>query len=266
MARRREVSPRFFANEQLAQCTPHTRLLFIGLWCLADREGRLEDRPKLIGAEVFPYEDVDCAALIDELERAGFVRRYEGDGRRLILVCQFTKHQHPHPKEVDSALPPPPWEVSAGGAPKVDLFRGSAGQDPQDLQDPQDPQDPPASRPRGRSLPDSAPPLARWIAERYRDIGDPVAFALVQAEANPGIDLLAEAKRAYAWETSDPRRKKRQHGRFLSAWFSRAQDQAASNGHGNGMWPQRNGAAKHSGLTPACERSEFKNGEVRDVF
>jgi hypothetical protein len=48
MARARNIKPAFFKNEQLVELGMSTRLLFIGLWCLADREGRLEDRPKRI--------------------------------------------------------------------------------------------------------------------------------------------------------------------------------------------------------------------------
>jgi len=32
------------------------RLLYPGLWMLADREGRLEDRPLRIKAEILPYD------------------------------------------------------------------------------------------------------------------------------------------------------------------------------------------------------------------
>jgi hypothetical protein len=39
------------------------RLLFTGLWCLADREGRLEDRPAEIKAEIFSYDD-NCAIRV----------------------------------------------------------------------------------------------------------------------------------------------------------------------------------------------------------
>ena len=54
MARARNIKPGFFKNELLAEMPPETRLLFMGLWCLADREGRFEDRPKKIKMELFP--------------------------------------------------------------------------------------------------------------------------------------------------------------------------------------------------------------------
>ena len=41
MARARILKPGFFANELLADINPYGRLLFAGLWTLADREGTL---------------------------------------------------------------------------------------------------------------------------------------------------------------------------------------------------------------------------------
>ena len=59
MARARNIKPSFFTNEDLVELSFETRLLFIGLWTLADRAGRLEDRPKRIKMAVFPADSVD---------------------------------------------------------------------------------------------------------------------------------------------------------------------------------------------------------------
>lgn len=76
MARARNIKPGFFANEDLAECEPLARLLFAGLWCLADREGRLEDRPKRIRAELLPYDMCDADSLLNQLQaRGGAVRQ-----------------------------------------------------------------------------------------------------------------------------------------------------------------------------------------------
>lgn len=105
MARARTLKPGFFSNESLADCQPLARLLFGGLWLHADREGRLEDRPKRLKAEILPYDDCDANALLDELERAGFIVRYEAQNVRCIQVLSFAKHQNPHPREPASSLP-----------------------------------------------------------------------------------------------------------------------------------------------------------------
>lgn len=108
MSRARNLKPGFFKNEELAELPFEYRILFQGLWCLADRDGRLEDRPKRIKAEVFPYDEVDVSAGLDALARAGFIVRYASDSGAFIQVVAFAKHQNPHCKEQASVIPPPP--------------------------------------------------------------------------------------------------------------------------------------------------------------
>lgn len=103
--RARNIKPSFFTNPDLGECSPVSRLCFAGLWCCADREGRLPDRPKLIRAQVFPYDNIDVEPLLDELARFGFIERYEAKGVRVISIPNFSKHQRPHVKEKSSELP-----------------------------------------------------------------------------------------------------------------------------------------------------------------
>lgn len=108
MARARNIKPGFFENEHLSECSAHARLLFIGLWTLADRAGRLEYRPKRIGAKLFPYEDSDIEAWVSDLEQRGFIKVYTVEGADFIEIDNFVKHQNPHPKEAFLNLPGPP--------------------------------------------------------------------------------------------------------------------------------------------------------------
>lgn len=105
MARIRDLKPSFFRNEQLAEQEHWVRLLFQGLWGIADREGRLEDRAKRIGADVFPYEQLPIDEGLTALAAAGFIHRYTVGAVRVIQIVNFTKHQKPHPKEAASELP-----------------------------------------------------------------------------------------------------------------------------------------------------------------
>lgn len=107
MARSRNLKPAFFTNEVLAENAPLGRLLFAGLWCHADRDGRLEDRPKRLKAEILPYDQCDVDALLQALHEGGFIYRYAVDGQRFIQVVSFRKHQNPHCKEAASSIPAP---------------------------------------------------------------------------------------------------------------------------------------------------------------
>ncbi len=107
MARARNIKPAFFLNEELAEIDPLGRLLFIGLWCLADRAGRLEDRPKRIKIELLPCDDCDVDALLQALHDRGLIQRYATGEHRLIQVTNFAKHQSPHHQERESRLPAP---------------------------------------------------------------------------------------------------------------------------------------------------------------
>jgi hypothetical protein len=60
MPRARNIKPALFKNNVLAKEPHAVTLLFIGLWTLADKAGRLEDIPERVHAELFPYKrDVD---------------------------------------------------------------------------------------------------------------------------------------------------------------------------------------------------------------
>ncbi|WP_233869566.1 hypothetical protein [Paraburkholderia adhaesiva] len=108
MARARNIKPGTMENEALAALPPLHRLLWIYLWMLADREGRLEDRPARIKARALPYDEADVTALLRDLHNTGFIVRYAVDGRRFIQVVNFSKHQKPHGNEPESRIPPPP--------------------------------------------------------------------------------------------------------------------------------------------------------------
>lgn len=106
MARARNIKPALFTNEVLGVADPMYTLLFEGLWLLADRAGRLEDRPLRIKGELFPYrEGLDINAMLTWLDSNGFIVRYQVDGKRYIEITNFEKHQNPHKNEVESKIP-----------------------------------------------------------------------------------------------------------------------------------------------------------------
>ncbi len=123
--RRREISPEFWTDEKVVSVSDGAKLLFQGLWNLADREGRLEDRPLVIGFKVRPWDPTAASRYLDELVGAKLVVRYEVGDERYLLVPNFCEHQHVHPKEVPSRIPPPGgWPENPG---KTGLTRAKPG-------------------------------------------------------------------------------------------------------------------------------------------
>lgn len=105
MARIRTIKPEFFTSEDIVSLSPFARLLYIALWCEADREGRMAWKPRTFKMRYLPGDSVDIDALCKELTDAKLVRLY-GDG--LAYVPAFHAHQHVNPREQQSNLPSPP--------------------------------------------------------------------------------------------------------------------------------------------------------------
>lgn len=145
MARARNIKPGFYKNEELAECSVWARFVFPGLWMLADREGRLEDRPKRIKAEVLPFDTQDVEPLLVELHNRGFIYRYAIEGVRYIQIIAFKRHQTPHYTEKKSEIKAPELPEFAAnmcGTDSKSLRTSNAGKD--------------------QEKPKTKPPIKRW--------------------------------------------------------------------------------------------------------
>ncbi|WP_269619227.1 hypothetical protein [Zhongshania sp. BJYM1] len=114
MARARNIKPAFFTNDALAESnSPLGRLLFCGLWTLADCAGNLEWRGRRVKAQLLPYDDCDIDQLAIDLDKSGFVRFYS-DGEKIYLnIPNFLVHQNPHKNERDKGPSVPPFTEGA---------------------------------------------------------------------------------------------------------------------------------------------------------
>ncbi|MEK9723290.1 MAG: hypothetical protein VW405_07375 [Rhodospirillaceae bacterium] len=234
MARIRFIKPELFDDVKLGTMPPLARLLFIGLWTLADREGRLEDEPQRIKVRVLPYDhDCNIDALLDTLCAAGCIQRYVADGKRVLAVSNFTKHQRPHPKEPPSLLGKPP-EVSRGKTRRAVEKHG---------------EDTPCREKNSTSRVDSGflnTDSGVLILEEGRIAADAslppppdavLLFPCQGAEPSwpltapqvaswqqlyPDLDILAECRQALAYVTANGRKTARGMPAFLVNWFNRS--------------------------------------------
>ena len=124
--RARNLKPGFFKNSRLAKCQPLARLLFEGLWCYADHQGRLAYDPERIKAEILPYDAVEVEPLLEELIQYGFIRRYVVAGESYMDIPKFLHHQNPHKKEREKGSDIPtfgsesPRPGNSGASPGLD--------------------------------------------------------------------------------------------------------------------------------------------------
>lgn len=117
MARIRTIKPEFFTSEDIVSLSPYARLLYIALWCEADREGRLAWKPKTFKMRYLPGDSIDINALCDEIVSAGLVRLYSDS---FAHIPAFHAHQHINPREAASQLPEPPkTDAKTTRAPRV---------------------------------------------------------------------------------------------------------------------------------------------------
>lgn len=215
--RSRNIKPGFFKNEILADCKPLSRILFAGLWCMADREGRLEYRPKRIKAELLPYDNANISELIGELEKHGFINLYSVNSVEYLQVVKFTLHQNPNIKECESTIPAPCQHSTST---KEELL-----------------------------IPDSLIPHTDslkpiYVENEKTNVSVTVAngsngskkyvfkteYLSVEEKDNeelkksfPMLDVVIEYQKASSWLMSNPANRKKNIKRFLFNWLNKAQ-------------------------------------------
>ena len=124
MARIRTVKPEFFKHEDLYIAEKDEklplRIAFVGLWCVADREGRFKWKPNQIKLDVLPYDNCDFSRVLHALASCGFIEQYQADDGKLYgFIPSFSNHQVINNRESESVIPSP--------------FDASSTRDPHDL-------------------------------------------------------------------------------------------------------------------------------------
>lgn len=104
--RSRVVREPFWTDSRLGRVSTDARLLFLGLWGIMDRCGRLEGDPLRIRVQVFPYDaQIDVEALLAELGSEQLIRGYTVEGRQYIEVLEPPRWTYFYEMEKPSILP-----------------------------------------------------------------------------------------------------------------------------------------------------------------
>jgi len=221
MSHARTISPSFFTDEELAELPFKTRLWFAGLWCQADREGRLEEKLKELKANIMPHDDVSPEKMLQLLSKPKkysnkpFIYRYKINDKRYIQILEFHKHQKPHNTEANSAIPLSTDVYSMlynidkkdrkHRAGQLELVNGwLTVRKPLEIL-------------KGLKLYENYAQLLKRLPEMIP----------IWKQSCPGVDIELEIKKAHAWELENTKKRKIDKIKFLGAWMRRCQDRGS---------------------------------------
>ena len=69
------------------------------MWTIADFRGCIELKLKRLKIQILPYDDCSIESIVNNLEKARFIRTYSVQGQSYIKIINFEKHQNPHKNE-----------------------------------------------------------------------------------------------------------------------------------------------------------------------
>ena len=94
MARYRRIKPEFYSDDKIIELTHSARLFFIGMWTFSDDTGVIQNKPRMLKAQIFPADDIsvddvqDILRLLYECSLIAY-----NDDQTLIRVKGFLSHQ-----------------------------------------------------------------------------------------------------------------------------------------------------------------------------
>lgn len=214
--RSRNIKPGFFINDDLGELSVEARFLFIGLWCLADREGCFAHKPKKIKAQIFPYDDIKIEPLLATLVTSAFVQGYKyfsPDNPEAEIhfyqIVNFTKHQRPHYNEIPSVykdiikLATKATSTCDQGNKRLFLNDDIRNDDI-----------------RNEEEPGAEPQVLVVVFEcEYFQVSE--LFHKKMARAYPKLDILGEYTQMDSWLEANPAKRKKAYPRFINSWLAR---------------------------------------------
>lgn len=274
----RSIKPEFWRDALTGEWGAELALFYIGIWGVADDAGRLPLDPRLVRADIDPFDTkfggmAGVADLLEELVRLHRILPYEVEGRRFALVANFAAHQRID-KPTKSRLPRPPEGLressgSPPGAlpPKDGVDQGSrdqgsrgAGKNAEPVA--HAPAPAPCGQPTGKAK--------TRIKEDHATI-EPLRLRLVEAIRATGVTYLDTAVAA----------ERTQLRRALAAGTTEAEiEMAFRMVYGRGGWnpriqdvarvltaasEKRNGTAGHQVTAPASPPEAFGKGGIQEI-
>ena len=94
MPRKRQIDPEYSSEEEIASLSIPARYFYILSWCyMDDANGVLPYSPAKLKGLIFPYDDIDVAAIIDELIKARRYLPFNHNNKKWLWCPTLLKHQ-----------------------------------------------------------------------------------------------------------------------------------------------------------------------------
>ncbi len=203
---------------------------FYRLLTLADDHGCFEATPSVIKGRCYSLKPKITAAKVEkwqgELTNVDIIRLWSDNGRIFGIFVTFAKHQRVRSLH-RRKTPAPPEQVFL----PADTWRQLTTSDrlyplllllpnpiliPNPVEEGTEPDD-------SGSIPAELQGLNLYEGDMNLCKKLPTLM-IAWKDAFPGVDIIAEIKKAHAWEVSNPTKVKKNRPRFLQNWLSRAQD------------------------------------------
>ena len=90
------IDPKFVHSQSVASLDPLGRLLFVGMLCGADKQGRLPGQPAYLRSTCLPYDDVTLSQVdgwLDDMQALDMILRYDVDGAQYVQIVHWHDYQ-----------------------------------------------------------------------------------------------------------------------------------------------------------------------------
>lgn len=111
MARKRQLDPEFFTDEEIAVFPYEGRLFYAGTWCNCEDTGIFEVKHKTLKAQIFPHDTIDTEPLYNQIRDANKYIEYKAGEAIYAFIKGFHKRQKIQwPSRSRLPLPPEPYQ------------------------------------------------------------------------------------------------------------------------------------------------------------
>lgn len=236
MPRKRMIDPSIWTDENFGELSERGRLLFIGLFSMADDEGRGEASAKVLKSKIFPYDEglriADVSKTLKEIGSKMSVDFYARNGREYYALRNWKTWQKVE-KPTPSRIPAP----IDGGKGEHYTFGDNSPNTPRILPEcsttvPRPIEQNRIEEEKNRSIyassetPTPENVVVNLILNNGKNFGVTQGTIDELAPLYPAVDVEQELRKMQGWLLGNPRHRKTANGimRFVTAWLGRAQD------------------------------------------